>query len=294
MKANNKDLVSELSRMCRFLLGETPTLVGAPLLFTAGLTMIYGDDFLLGTIVVCLTAAWGIAGWWLSSELQRRKPQLPKKQRYALIEKYKQGRHRFLLWKFAIPLPIVAAMGLSVLLVNGRRQAKILREYEGFLMPADKPDPPSFCSGDKTLFGVGKDALKVFMGRNEAFSSHFPFVVLRVHKKDRIVIDRDETGRIALSMDILDSQGRVVVTFEKGHFTVVQANILDMKRPDRSTLIVRDQYKNEVLNIRYLNKKSLLVSGVLRYPDEGPIMIPMAPAVDGICVGNSQVAFDLE
>jgi hypothetical protein len=95
-------------------------------------------------------------------------------------------------------------------------------------------------------------------------------------------------------MDILDKEGKVIVTFEKGHFTVVQTNILDMKRPDRSTLIVRDQYKNEVLNVRYLNERSLQVSGLLRYPEVGVIRISKTSAVDGICVGNSAVAYNIE
>src|SRR5260370_42625300 len=141
---------------------------------------------------------------------------------------------------------------------------------------------------------ISKDALKIFIGRNEAFSSRFPYVVLRVRHKDRIIIDRDETGRIALTVDILDKEGKVIAAFEKGHFTVVQTNVLDMKRSDRSTLIVRDHYKNEVLNVRYLNKRSLRFSGLLQYPEFGFIPIPKTVAVNGVCVGNSTVAIDLE
>jgi hypothetical protein len=109
-----------------------------------------------------------------------------------------------------------------------------------------------------------------------------------------MIIDRDETGRIALTADILDKEGQVIVTFERGHFTVVQTNVLDMKRSDRSTLIVRDHYKNEVLNVRYLNKRSLRFSGLLQYPEFGFIPIPKTVAVNGICVGNSSVAIDME
>ncbi len=161
-------------------------------------------------------------------------------------------------WKFSVPLVIAAVLVLLALLTNGKREEKILKEYEGFLLPANEPDPPSFCSEDKdpSYMRISKDALKIFVGRNEAFSSRFPYVVLRVRHKDRMIIDRDETGRIALTVDIFDKEGKVIVTFEKGHFTVVQTNILDMKRSDRSTLIVRDHYKNEVLNVHYLNERA--------------------------------------
>ena len=190
---------------------------------------------------------------------------------------------------------IVAALALSALFVNNKREERILREYEGFLLPDGKPDPPSFCTGDNAnvppFARVNPNALKIFMGRNEAFGSNF---ALRVHKQDRMVIDRDQAGRIALSLDILDDQGKIIVSFEKGHFTVAQSNILDMRRPDRSTLVIRDQYKNTVLDVRYLNKKSLEISGLLRYPGVGPVLIPKTSAVNGICAGEGNVDFDIE
>lgn len=113
------------------------------------------------------------------------------------------------------------------------------------------------------------------------------YVIVRIDGTDRVVIDRDSGGRIALSMDILDDQGKVIVTLERGHFTVVQANILDVKRPNAGTIIVRDQYKNEVLNATYLNPSSLEVSGLFRYPGSAPVRIPKTVSVDGVCVGNT-------
>jgi len=291
-------LALELWRVVRFLLRETSAIVGIGLLFTAGVGMIYGDDLNLGIITLSLTAIWGTAAWLQSSELQRRKPQPPTKSKYVKIQRYRRARRSYLLWKFSIPLGIVVAFVLIALFVNKKREERILSQYEGFLLPDDEPDPPSFCTGDNTSTApfarVNPNALKIFMGRNEAFGSHFPYVVLRVRKQDRMVIDRDQTGRIALSVDILDAQGKIIVSFEKGHFTVVQSNILDMRRPDRSTLIVRDQYKNEVLDVRYLNKRSLRISGLLRYPGAGIIPISKTSEVNGICAGEGDVAFDIE
>jgi len=286
----------EIQRLVRFSLRTKSAEIGATLLSAVGLHMIYGEDYILGITTLSLSGIWAIAAWSLSESLNIRKPQPPRKQKYVLIEKYKQARRRYLLWKFSVPLAIVAALVLLALLTNNRREEKILKEYEGFLLPANEPDPPSFCTedGGPSFMQISRDALKIFIGRNEVFSSRFPYVVLRVRHKDRMVIDRDEAGRVALTADILDKEGKVIVTFEKGHFTVVQSNILDMKRPDRSTLIVRDHYKNEVLNIRYLNKRSLRFSGLLQYPEVGFISIPKTTAVNGICAGNSAVAFDIE
>ncbi len=250
--------------------------------------MIYGGDFMLGLIALILTGAWGIAAWFLSEELKRRKPQPPRKQKYRQIQKYKFARQRYLFWKFSIPIGIVFLLMLSARFVNEKRQEKMLSEFEGFLLPMNEPDPPSFCHPTNV------DALKLFIGPNEVYSSRFPFVVLRVYGKNRVVIDRDAGGKIALSVDILDQQGKMIVTFEKGHFTVVHSNILDMKRPNSGTLIVRDQYKNEVLDVRYLNKRSLQISGLLRYPEVGSIPIGKASAITQLCLGEVSVAIDIE
>jgi len=287
----------ELWRIVRFMLRGKAAIPGTGLLVTAGLAMVYGDDFIPGVIVLCLAAVWGIAAWLLSDELRRRKPQPPTKPKYAKIQNYRRRRRSYSLWKFSIPLGIIVVMVLSTLFVNNKREAKILKQYEGFLLPGNEPDPPSFCTGDNRIAfieHVNPNALKIFMGRNEVYGSHFPYVALRVRKQDRMVIDRDQAGRIALSLDILDAEGKVIVAFEKGHFTVVQSNILDMSRPDRSTLIVRDQYKNIVLDARYLNTQTLEISGLLRYPGVGLIPIPKTSAVDGMCAGEGQVAFDIE
>jgi hypothetical protein len=286
----------EILGVARFLLRTKPAEIGATLLSAVGLHMIYGDDYILGITTLSFSAIWGIFAWWFSDKLQEYKPQPPKKQKYIRVEKYKRARQRYLFLKFSIPLVIVVALVLLALLTNNKREGKILKEYEGFLLPANEPDPPSFCSEDNgpSYMRISKDALKIFIGRNEAFGARFPYVVLRARHKDRIVVDRDETGRIALTVDIFDKEGKVIVTFEKGHFTVVQTDILDMKRSDRSTLIVRDRYKNEVLNVRYLNKRSLRFSGLLQYPGVGFIPIPKTAVVNGICAGNADVAYDIE
>lgn len=271
----------ELQRIARFLLRREPAGFGATALFSVGLAMIYGDDFILGIVFLALAGIWAIGAWLVSEELQKRKPQPPMKSKYEKIKKYRHARRGYLFWKWSIPAGIIGALMLSALFVDVKRQEKLLHEYQGVLRAANDPDPPSFCAD------IPGDAVKVFMGRNEGWGRQFPFTVLRVRGKDRIVIDRDRSGALALSTDIFDKEGRVVVTFEHGRFTVVQSNILDMKRPDRSTLIVRNQFKDEVLNVRYLNKHSVQFSGLLQYPEFGQLRIPKTVAVSGFCAGGS-------
>jgi hypothetical protein len=291
----NASLAREAWAVFRFLLRETSAIVVTTILIGIGTAMIYGYDFAPGIACFVIAGLWGVAAWNLSDELKKQKPQPPKKQQYLKVQKYKQAQIKYLLWKFGISFLIFVPIVCGGLWGSHKREETILNQYQGFLLPADEPDPPSFCTGNDTALGrIGKDALKIFVGRNEAFSNHFPYVVLRVRNKDRIIMNRDDTGKIALTVDILDKQGRVIVTFENGHFTVLQANILDMRRPDRSTLIVRDQFKNEVLNVHYLNRRSIQFSAFLTYPEYGSIWIPKSSAVEGICVGGGGVAYAIE
>ena len=277
----------------RFLLRGTPAIAVTTILIGIGTAMIYGYDFFPGIACFVIAGVWGVASWILSDELKKRKPRPPKKQQYLKVQKYKQAQNRYLLWKFGISFLIFVPIVCGGLWGIQKREETTLNQYQGFLLPADEPDPPSFCTGNDTVLGrISKDALKIFIGRNEAFSTHFPYVVLRVRNKDRIIMNRDDTGKI--TVDILDKQGKVIVTFENGHFTVLQANILDMRRPDRSTLIVRDQFKNEVLNVHYLNRRSIQFSAFLTYPEYGSVWIPKSSAVDGMCAGESRVAYAIE
>lgn len=62
---------------------------------------------------------------------------------------------------------------------------------------------------------------------------------------------------------------------DEGGFIVNRNNYLEMKRPNRSTLVVVDQYGTEVLNMRYINEKALKINGLLAYPGLGDI--PLEP-----------------
>ena len=91
----------------------------------------------------------------------------------------------------------------------------------------------------------------------------------------RLTLDRDPKNRgINVTMDVFGADEKIVVGIEKNEFTVNPNNYYRMKRPDKSTLVVLDQYKKEVLNIRYLNRRAIKLSALLYYPGvQGPIEI---------------------
>jgi hypothetical protein len=146
----------------------------------------------------------------------------------------------------------------------------------------------------KAPLNLGENSLKVYLGRIMVSYSIFPHNIFTVNGKNPLILNRDESGRIALTMDILDKDGKVVVRFDNGHFTVNQNTRLDMKRPDRNTLIVHDNYGNEVLNIRYLNKQSVAISALLQYSQARPVRIEKTKVAD-LCeadVGSTGINFN--
>jgi hypothetical protein len=181
----------------------------------------------------------------------------------------------------------VTVLVSSALFVSYKREQHILKEYQGFLLPANDPDPRNSCD-----FEIGghkmmpESALKVFLGKIMVSYSMFPHKIFTVNGKNPLVLNRDEAGRIALTMDIFDKDGKIVVEFKDGHFKVNPNAQFDMKRPDRSTLIVRDNYKNEVLNVRYVNRHAVRVAALLQYSQARPVQILETQFAD-VCLGDA-------
>src|SRR3984893_19532312 len=105
--------VAEAWRIIRFLLREKPAGFATGSLFALGLTAIYGDDFILGIVALALAAVWGIAGWLVSDELRKRKPQpLRKNPKYLKVEKYNRQKRGDLFLILLIPLALFSALAL--------------------------------------------------------------------------------------------------------------------------------------------------------------------------------------
>lgn len=238
--------------------------------------------------VLCLISA---VGWWLTSkQLEKRKPRVTRKQK-------KHGERvsyvGYRIWKWGVAGLMVLVVGYAL---NVTAKVELSRELSldhGWLMPANDLDPPNNCSFEisagagtgRTIKLMPDNALKVFLGKVMVSYSSFPHNIFTVNKKNPLVLNRDQSGRIALTMDILDRDGKVVVRFTDGFFTVNQNARLEMKRPNRNTLIVNDNYGNEVLNIRYVNKKAVVVSALLQYSHAKPVQIQKTQFAD-VCLGD--------
>jgi hypothetical protein len=235
--------------------------------------------FELAYLFMFLSVFWAI-GWWLASDaLQKKKPKLTRKQKKH-GEKVSFTPYRA--WQWIPTTLIVLGLLCSLKLTGEIELARELSLNHGWLVAADDPDPVyNPCAGPFTP----KDVLKIHLGRIMVYGSGFPYPILAVDGKKELFVDRDAKGRVAISLDIKSPDERIIATIEKGKFTVNQNNFLDMQHPDRSTLIVRDQYKKQVLNVRYKNKTNLELSAVLQYPSGKTVTISK-DVVPTMCIGD--------
>src|SRR5215470_209456 len=116
------------------------------------------------------------------------------------------------------------------------------KSNEGRLVAADDPMPPSACPSS-----VPSDSSAIFFGDSVAYTNRFPFEAIRAGARPLVTINKDSAGAVLLTADIRGDDGKIVARIVDGEFTVNQNNILSMKRPDASTLIVVDQYGREAI-----------------------------------------------
>ena len=180
---------------------------------------------------------------------------------------YKQARF----WHYGRPIAVIAvsflAAGLGLHWVQSAQKAADLSRLEGRLYPADEPTPENPCGGI-----AQQGQVVVLLGADAVLADAFPVSILNVDGKDRLVLDREGDGSIAVSLDILRDDGGILVKIAKGEFVIPQSPLYK-QRKDPNTLQVTDPSRTQVLIMRYINNRTLLIDAVLRYPGlENPII----------------------
>jgi hypothetical protein len=178
-------------------------------------------------------------------------------------------RKRFQFWShqsaivFVIWIPFTVAIWLTYQLDIKKR----LESYTGELISANDPMPAYL----QRLCGefASDDAFYAFLGDSVYLTRHLPFDVIRVHHGDRaeglLRLDSTNTGALAVTADFRSRDGNIITRLDADAFRVNPNNILPPpERPDPSTLKVSSQDGYIALNVRYLNKRAIRLTGVLR------------------------------
>jgi hypothetical protein len=167
----------------------------------------------------------------------------------------------------AIWLTIFGALSFSPLFltiswVNDQEIGRRPRLFAGITS-----DPPGFDNCK-----IPANAFKVFLGSNLSWSVSFPRTVLRMHEDPMLVIDKDNKGRLVISLlRIFNEQDDQLVRFDNGEYWATPA--IRVQRPDKSTLVAYGKSDKEILYISYLNPRSVLIRGIFLHPPTLPIIV---------------------
>jgi hypothetical protein len=239
------------------------------------------EAFQVALILMGASLIWGTVMWWRSEHAKKQTKINKKWIKKPLLQLQLVGA-----------LVIILIHLWPMYLISSYAEHKELEKLEGRLLPARDTDPPNSCSFElKDSAGhavqlMPKDALKVFLGKFMVTYSTFPHNIFTVNGKNPLILDRDASGQIALTMDILDRDEKVVVRFENGHFWVNPNTRAHMDRgDDKSSLVVIDNYGNRVLDMRYLNKHAVVISALLQYSHAKPARIEKTKFAD-VCLGD--------
>jgi hypothetical protein len=135
-------------------------------------------------------------------------------------------------------------------------EERLAESTSGILVPGSSPTPPMFCpEHDPSSFAL-------FLGDNTILTYRFPYRVMSAQSKGPIItLDRRADGSIAVIMDIRDPLGKIVARLDKNGYVI--GSRLSIEKPDRSTLIVVDEYGEKALEIRYINPSSISLDGYI-------------------------------
>lgn len=132
-----------------------------------------------------------------------------------------------------------------------------LTKNEGVLEPGTMPDPPG-------MGQIPEGALAIFAGGGVCWTQGASVKIVKMAGDDMLTIERRGPSLVVTVLRIYDANGSIIARIDEDGFWV--APQVRKKRPDKSTLIVFDQSDVEVLNLRFLNPKSISVRAFLRHP----------------------------
>jgi len=188
-------------------------------------------------------------------------------------------------WRYAISLSVVVlffALSFRAYTKSVERELSLLH---GRLFPSDETTPANSCSGDD----FKGDGVLILMGFLTSYVDQFPHTVLSVDKQPRLVVNRDTDKSVWISLDINGADGKIIASLDRDGFTVREHSYFKFIRKDRSSLAIVDEFKQEVLNVRYVNPKAIWINAVLRYPGSNPAVLHGSDG-GGICTAHSGIS----
>jgi hypothetical protein len=136
-------------------------------------------------------------------------------------------------------------------------EQELFQSLNGQLIPADDPMPETKCglpSKDQYLVSVN--------GSGQMFRK-FPHIAVVHNRYKAVWLEKKQDGRIALSIDIRDSNRRIGIRIDRNGFFVHSGANLFPRRPDKSSIVIQNEFGDDVLSVKYANPQAFVVTGSL-------------------------------
>jgi hypothetical protein len=152
-------------------------------------------------------------------------------------------------------------------------QQEFSEALSGRLVPGNRPTPANACSGLAPK--MSPRDIVVIAGTNAAVTNSFPYSILNISKENVITIDRiDGSGTIALGVESRDQNGRIIFRLNKDG--VINNSRFSVLRPNKSTMLLEDEFGREVMRAEFINPHAVTVTGYVFYCGKAvPIELPM-------------------
>jgi hypothetical protein len=149
-------------------------------------------------------------------------------------------------------------------IIKGQNLDRELSKNEGILTPDNQPRPRTDCR-------INGDDFAIFAGGG-VWSGARPSTFLRVRGQDLVKMEATPSGDLRLKeIHLFDDLNESLVEIRDNKLWV-HPNA-HRERPDSHTLVVFDRRGQEALNLKFLNRNTLLMSGVFRASNIPPVRI---------------------
>ncbi|HEY8205140.1 MAG TPA: hypothetical protein VIF81_10470 [Pyrinomonadaceae bacterium] len=163
----------------------------------------------------------------------------------------------------------------------------------GVLIPANDSTPPLPEGCD-----IPSDSVVLFLGDSVGYSISGELPVIRIKGENIISFSRG-AGGVFMNARVYSIANNVVAQVTDNEIFINPGNLFHPERPDWHTLRIKDNTGAELLFVRYVNRRTILIRGTF-YTACGPILVNAKDmqfggnSFGGMCMGEVQSMFDAD
>ncbi len=155
----------------------------------------------------------------------------------------------------------------------------------GSLVPSNLPNPPDTCEevvakfaerrkmlGVPPLPAIPADAMRIFFGDSEAYSTEQRVIVWKIGTDDILVLQKTESG-ISVSAKVRGPDGQLEAQIVDSEFFINPRNSFRIQGAGTNSLIVLNPQDERILEIDFLNPHVIKILGTFFGPSGEQIII---------------------